>query len=116
MYVFVHACSNRNLMISSVAFRRPGESYLDCALGEILEIFPPSQKNCFLSLKISDDLFFALFTQLTNETPHFAPLSQIVLLQKCLFFRPLYAIFTTIFVNYYEKALKIFLGHRFCAP
>src|SRR6218665_1608182 len=61
MYVFVHACSNRNLMISSVAFRRPGERYLDCALGEILEIFPPSQKNCFLSLKISDDLFCPLY-------------------------------------------------------
>jgi len=47
-----------------------------------------------------------LFTQLTNEAPHFAPPLQI-LLQEFLFFHPLYAIFTPIFVNYYEKALKI---------
>ena len=75
-----------------------GQGILTASPEKSVTFFTPSQKNWFLSLKISDDLFshhpifldqslhtgFApLFTQLTNETPHFAPPLQIVL-QKYL--------------------------------
>jgi len=61
-----------------------------------------SHHPIFLGQSLQHTAFAPLFTQLTNEAPHFAPPLQIVL-QK---FHPLYAIFNTIFVNYYEKALK----------
>src|SRR6218665_553251 len=85
-----------------------------------------TQKIGSYSFKISDDLFshhpifidqslqhtgFApLFTQLTNEVPHFAPPLQIVLL-PALFtqYLPQFSFINT------KTLQKYFFGHRFCA-
>src|SRR6218665_964657 len=64
-----------------------GQGILTVPPEKSVTFFPPSQKNWFLSLKISDNLLLVIaqyfyqslqhmrpfFTQLTNETPHFAP-------------------------------------------
>jgi len=63
----------------------------------------------FLDQSLKHTGFAPLFTQLTNEAPHFPPPLQIAL-QK------FYAIFTTIFVNYYEKALKILFWSPILRP
>jgi|SRR6218665_508999 len=103
-----------------MGFGARGQGILTAPLEKSVEIFSLRHKKLILIPIFRDQSlqhtgFAPLFTQLTNETSHFAPLSQIVL-QKCLFFRPLYAIFTPIFVNNYEKALKILFGHRFWPP
>ena len=55
---------------------------------KFLMTFLFSHHPIFLGQSLQHTAFAPLFTQLTNEAPHFAPPLQI-LLQKLLFFRPL---------------------------
>ena len=116
----------------SEGYRRPGAMYLDSAPGEISDSFSLRHKKIasypskflmtfffshrpiFLGQSLQHTGFAPLFTQLTNEAPHFAPPLQFVL-HKFLFSALFTQFCTPIFVNYYEKALKILFGHRFYA-
>jgi len=92
-----------------------GQGILTAPPEKFLKFFPSVTKNLFLSLKISDDRFlvitqFFLINHYSLQHTGFAPLYPI------LFFRPLYKIFTPIFVKYYEKPLKILFWSPILRP